>query len=203
MKCSKCNKEIRFSFYRSNELTAPNFSNKNWNLNFCDIKCRNEWEDSECGKNYDLKRLEKLDEYLEKCRNGYKWSGGEAEDGYFLKRPSDEVYNFEEQESLYIEEAKRIREKWNIKDSPQERERERQISQLRTEIQHLEQITNRTSEQERELQEKKQRLTELERDKQQEGNPKPTNWIPWIIGGIILVLVVGIIAYFWRKNKEK
>ena len=110
----------------SEKLTPPQFSTKNWNLYFCDIKCRNEWEDSECGKNYDLKRLEKLDEYLEKCRSGYKWSGGEPKDGYFLKRPSDEVYDFEKDEEIYIEEAKRIREKWNIKDSPQERERERE-----------------------------------------------------------------------------
>jgi cytochrome c-type biogenesis protein CcmH/NrfG len=82
-------------------------------------------------------------------------------------------------------------------------EREREVSQLRTEIQQLEQIANRTAEQERELQEKKQRLAELERDKQQEESTKPTNWIPWIIGGVILVLAVGIIAYLLGKNKEK
>ena len=113
----------------SEKLIPPQFSTKNWNLYFCGIKCRNEWEDSECGKNYDLKRLEKLDKYLEKCRNGYKWSGGEAEDGYFLKRPDDEVYKFEKDEEIWIEEAKKIRQKWDIKEEqPQERERERETN---------------------------------------------------------------------------
>lgn len=115
-KCSKCNKKIGISFFISEQLTAPNFSTKNWNLYFCDVKCRDEWENSDCGKNYDLKRLEKLDEYLEKCKSGYKWSGGEPEEGEFVKRPDDEVYNFEEQENIYIEEAKKIRQKWNIKE---------------------------------------------------------------------------------------
>ena len=135
---------------------------------------------------------------------------GNPEDGYFLKRPSDEVYNFEKQEDIYIEEAKEIRQKWNIKEEqPQEREREREreskITQLKSEIQQLEQITNRTAEQEQELKDKKAELTRLEQEKQEKGDPKkPNNYWPWIIGGgIVLVLVIGIITYFWGKNKEK
>jgi len=56
-----------------------------------------------------------------------------------------------------------------------ERERERRISQLRSEIQQLEQIANRTAEQEAELASKKQELFELEREKQQSQNPDKTN----------------------------
>jgi hypothetical protein len=84
-----------------------------------------------------------------------------------------------------------------------ERERESRIANLKAEIQQLEAITNRTVEQEQELQEKKQRLAELEKEKQEQ-NPNKTNWTPWLIGGgIVLVLVVGIIAYYWGRNKEK
>jgi hypothetical protein len=52
------------------------------------------------------------------------------------------------------------------------------------------------------LQDKKQELAELERDKKQGIDPKKTNWTPWIIGGVVLVLTIGIIAYFWGKNKK-
>ena len=59
---------------------------------------------------------------------------------------------------------------------PLPRERESRIAKLKSEIQRLEQITNRTVEQEQELQDKKRKLAELERDKQQGGDiKKPTN----------------------------
>ena len=90
-----------------------------------------------------------------------------------------------------------------MKKNNPKRERERRIANLKAEIQQLEVITNRTVEQEQELQEKKQRLAELEKEKQEQ-NPNKTNWTPWLIGGgIVLVLVIGIIAYSWGKNKEK
>jgi hypothetical protein len=63
-----------------------------------------------------------------------------------------------------------------------ERERERQISQLRTEIQQLEAIVNRTPEQEQELQVKRAELARLENQPQDGGGSsggdpkKPTNY---------------------------
>lgn len=45
-------------------------------------------------------------------------------------------------------------------------------------------------------------LEELEQ--QVGGDNKPTNYLPWIIGGgIILVLVIGLILYFLLKNKKR
>ncbi len=93
----------------------------------------------------------------------------------------------------------------NDNDRERERERESRIANLKVEIQQLEQIANRTAEQEQELKDKKAELARLEQEKQEKVNPKkPNNYWPWIIGGgIVLVLVIGIIAYFWGKNKEK
>ncbi|MCE8164090.1 MAG: hypothetical protein I3273_07380 [Candidatus Moeniiplasma glomeromycotorum] len=73
---------------------------------------------------------------------------------------------------------------------------------MRGRIAELEAIINRTSEQETELTSKKQELAELE--KQQSQEPKKTNWTLWIIGGVvILVLVVGIVAYYLVKSNKK
>ena len=82
-----------------------------------------------------------------------------------------------------------------------ERERESKIKELRERIAELEAITNRTAEQEAELASKKQELAELER--QQSQVPKETNWTLWIVGGIALVVVVGIIIYLLTRNKNK
>jgi uncharacterized membrane protein len=65
----------------------------------------------------------------------------------------------------------------------------------------LEAIANRTAEQEAELASKKRELAELE--KQQSQDPKKTNWTPWIIGGIVLVVVIGVIIYLLTRNKNK
>jgi len=54
-----------------------------------------------------------------------------------------------------------------------ERERESKIAKLKSEIQQLEQIANRTPQEERELQDKKKELAELERHQSQD--PKKTN----------------------------
>jgi hypothetical protein len=88
-----------------------------------------------------------------------------------------------------------------------EREREREIEKLRRKIAKLEAIVNRTPQQEQDLKDKKEELAKLEQEKSQseEGDPNKTSWTPWLIGGgIVLVLVIGIIAYFlWVKQTSK
>jgi len=82
-----------------------------------------------------------------------------------------------------------------------ERERERERANLLSEIQQLEAIINRTPQQEQRLRDLREQLTNLENS--QGGDPKkPTNYLPWIIGGIAILLVVGIIIYFLLKNKK-
>jgi hypothetical protein len=67
-------------------------------------------------------------------------------------------------------------------------------SVLRKQIEALERILNRTPQQKQDLKDKRQKLAELERQQQEGGFKK---YLPWIIGGeIILVLVIGVIAYF-------
>ena len=66
----------------------------------------------------------------------------------------------------------------------------------------LEAIVNRTSQQEQELKNKKQELAELEKEKQEQ-NPNQKSWWPWIIGGLGLAIVIGLIAYFLLRNKTK
>ena len=56
------------------------------------------------------------------------------------------------------------------------RERENKVIQLRSEIQCLEGIINRTSQQEQELQTKKEELTKLEQQNTQQ--PTKTNYLP-------------------------
>ena len=76
------------------------------------------------------------------------------------------------------------------------REREREREQIQQRIRELENITNRTPQQQQELDTLKGQLAQLE---------SKTNWTPWLIGGgIILVLIVGIIVYHLGKsNKNK
>ena len=62
-------------------------------------------------------------------------------------------------------------------------------------------MSSRTSEQEQELKEKKAELAELE--KQQIQEPKKTNYTLWIIGGVILVGIVGILTYYFLKKDKK
>ena len=88
-----------------------------------------------------------------------------------------------------------------------ERERERQISQLRTRIAELEAIANRTSAQEQELQAKRAELARLENQQQggggsSGGNPKkPTNYWMWILV-VVVFLVIVIVAYFIIRKKK-
>ncbi|CAG8513179.1 7290_t:CDS:2 [Ambispora leptoticha] len=65
-------------------------------------------------------------------------------------------------------------------------------------------IVNRTSQQEQELKDKKQQLAELENQQQTGGDPKkPTNYWPWIIGGVILVLHPPIIVLIIKEGNKK
>jgi hypothetical protein len=81
-----------------------------------------------------------------------------------------------------------------------ERERESKIEELRSRIAELEAIINRTPQQEQELQDKKQELVELEKQQQKGGFKK---YLPWIIGGgIVLIVAIGAIAYFTLRKKE-
>jgi hypothetical protein len=56
-----------------------------------------------------------------------------------------------------------------------ERERDKKIEKLRRKIAKLEAIVNRTPQQEQELKDKKQKLAQLEAEKQQSQEPKKTN----------------------------
>lgn len=91
------------------------------------------------------------------------------------------------------------------KSNTTEREREREsnpvLTKLKTEIHQLEQINNKTSEQNQKLKELKDQLAKLENN-QQEENPKK-NYLPWILGGVGLVSLMGIITYFILKNKKE
>ncbi|KLL01764.1 MAG: hypothetical protein MRERC_9c051 [Mycoplasmataceae bacterium RC_NB112A] len=131
--------------------------------------------------------------------------------GYFR----NSVANIEDKSSIKYKEGKKFAEELETelnkktgKDDDREREREREskIKELCKRIAKLEKKVNRTSQEEQELQDKKQELAKLEKEKQEGGgSKKPFNWTPWLIGGgVILVLAVGIIAYFlWVKQSPK
>lgn len=80
---------------------------------------------------------------------------------------------------------------------------------MRSEIRQLEQIANRTSEQERELQEKIRELERLESQQRSGGGSgrdpkKPSNsWIWILVIVVIIVIVGGLIVWVWQKIKKK
>jgi len=88
------------------------------------------------------------------------------------------------------------------KNSQTEKEREREASKLiiRKEIKDLERITNRTEEQEKQLQNKRAELARLEA---QIASEKQFNWTPWIGLGITFTIIVGISIYLLVKEKIK
>jgi hypothetical protein len=61
-------------------------------------------------------------------------------------------------------------------------------------------MSSRTADQEQELKNKKAELASLE--KQQSQEPKKS-YIPWIIGGVVLVGIVGIITYLLTRKKDQ
>jgi len=76
---------------------------------------------------------------------------------------------------------------------------------LRQEIADLEAITNRTPEQEKKLKKLKEKLAKLEQGSSDGGGgdpKKPTNYWLWIGGGMVILLLIGIIAYFLLKGKN-
>lgn len=50
---------------------------------------------------------------------------------------------------------------------------------------------------------KQQRNVNIERERESNGNSKDFNWTPWIIGVGIVLLLIGIVAYFLIKKKRK
>ena len=75
---------------------------------------------------------------------------------------------------------------------------------MKAEIQLLEElkkVANLTLKQEQELQAKKAELARLEA--QINSEKKPFNWTPWIIGGGIIVVLLGVIIYLLTRNKNK
>jgi DDE superfamily endonuclease len=94
----------------------------------------------------------------------------------------------------------------SLRDDNDNREREKResrIAQLRSEIQQLETLTNRTAEQERRLQELKDWLAQLENQQQSGGDPKDPNFAYlWIFLVIAILLIVGTIIYFLLKDKK-
>ncbi len=85
-------------------------------------------------------------------------------------------------------------EKEKQKDNPNERE------QIRRKIKRLEQKTNRTPEEEQELENLRNKLKELEKNNHEE---KPVNYLPWIIGGSVLVVGVIIVALIFNNKSER
>jgi uridine kinase len=83
---------------------------------------------------------------------------------------------------------------------------ESRIEELRKRIAKLEKKVNRTVQEEQELKDKKQELAELEGQQQTGSKPndpkKPTNYWIWIIGGIVILIILVVVAWFFLKNKE-
>jgi len=77
-------------------------------------------------------------------------------------------------------------------------EREREREQIRRKIKRLERKTNRTPEEEAELENLRNKLKELENNTEN----KPVNYLPWIIGGSVLVIGI-IIIWLVISNQNK
>jgi len=78
-------------------------------------------------------------------------------------------------------------------------EREREREQIRRKIKRLEKKTNRTSAEETELANLRKKLRELENNIEN----KPVNYLPWIIGGSVLVVGIIIIWLVISNQKKK
>lgn len=83
-------------------------------------------------------------------------------------------------------------------------QRETEIQQLRTRIAELENIANRTPEQEQELQDKKKELERSEKETKSSSSNFWENYKGWIIGGgILLVLLIILGMIFGNKKKGR
>lgn len=75
------------------------------------------------------------------------------------------------------------------------------ITQLRTEIQQLKALTNRTAKQQKELQNKMAELNNLEGQSTQQSIK---NYLPWIISGFVGGgLITGLVFWLVMRNKNK
>jgi len=86
---------------------------------------------------------------------------------------------------------------------PKQREREREREQIQSEISNLENKPNKTAEEKAELEQKRKQLEQLDKNSEPSNSKEPTNWTPWIVGGLVLVGVLGIAAYFYKRKKPK
>jgi len=81
-----------------------------------------------------------------------------------------------------------------------ERKRESKIKRLKKRIAKLEAKTNRTAEEEQELQEKRKELEQLERENQV---PNNYGWVkPVLIGGGV-ILVVGLVTWLVISQSKR
>ncbi len=91
----------------------------------------------------------------------------------------------------------------NSRERERERERESRITQLKSEIQQLESITNRTVAQEQELQRKNEELANLEGQIKSESNrKKPINWTLWISLSIGIIIIFGLVFILFKEKKQ-
>ena len=98
----------------------------------------------------------------------------------------------------YLKHKEEALREWKKNNSGTEKKREREASQLilRSEIQKLEKITNRTPEEEQELESKRAELARLEA---QIASEKQFNWTPWIV----FTIIAGIPIYLLVNEKVR
>ena len=71
---------------------------------------------------------------------------------------------------------------------------------MEKEITNLENKPDKTSEEEEELGDLKKKLKDLDK---KENNSPPTSYLPWIIGGSCLIVVLVLVAFILTRQKRK
>jgi len=68
---------------------------------------------------------------------------------------------------------------------------------------NLENKPNKTAEEKAELDQKRKQLEQLDKNSEPSNSKEPTNWTPWIVGGLALVGVLIISLTVWKFKKKK
>lgn len=68
---------------------------------------------------------------------------------------------------------------------------------------NLENKPNKTAEEKAELEQKRKQLEQLDKNSEPSNSKEPTNWTPWIVGGLALVGVLIISLTVWKFKKKK